>query len=132
MFQKRNQPVSLRLPSVMPPVMPFGETLARKSCVEDIKGPFEVGDFVDRHLFQIEIQNLPNFDAIRTNIQGLSGNVAADQLTEVLNSISDSVGSMLGSWRSSTFTESLLSLSSGTARKSHLLFHPPAWESHTP
>ena len=96
MSQKWNQPVSLRLPSVMP-ATPFNETLARKSCAEDIKGPFEVEDFVDRHLFQIEIQNLPNFDTIRTNIQGLSGNIAVDRLTEVLNSISDSVGSMLGS-----------------------------------
>ena len=48
---------------MMPPARPFDET-TWESCAEDIKGPFEVEDFVYRHLFQIEIQNLPNFDAI--------------------------------------------------------------------
>jgi hypothetical protein len=81
----------------MPSARPFDEALARKSRAEDIKGPFQVEDFVDRHLSQIVVQDLPNFDAIRTAIQGLSGNVAADRLTEVLNSISDNVGSTVRS-----------------------------------
>ncbi|KAF8328810.1 uncharacterized protein EI90DRAFT_3125564 [Cantharellus anzutake] len=79
----------------MPSARPFDEALARKSRAEDIKGPFKVEDFVDRHLSQMVTQNLPNFDAIRTAIQGLSGNVAAKRLTEVLNGISDSVGTYL-------------------------------------
>ncbi|KAF8342766.1 uncharacterized protein EI90DRAFT_3115309 [Cantharellus anzutake] len=79
----------------MPLARPFDETLARMPRAEDINGPFKVEDFVDQHLFQIEIQNLPNFNAICTAIQGLSGNVGADRLTEVLNSISANVGAYL-------------------------------------
>ena len=70
---------------------------SRKCRAEDIKGPFNVEDFVDRHLFQIEVLGVPNLDDMRTAIQGLSGDVAADRLCEVLNTISGNVGGRLGS-----------------------------------
>ena len=59
----------------------------------NIKGPFKVNDFLHMHLYEIEVQNLPNFDQIRTAVQGLSGNISASWVIEVLNTISDNVGS---------------------------------------
>ena len=73
--------------------MTLDESLTRKCRAEDIKGPFKVDDFLHKHLSEIEVQNLPNFVQIRTAVQGLSGNISASRVTEVLNTISDDVGS---------------------------------------